>query len=182
MFVLSVLFKALKDHITLSNERNRMLALLSRITSSTRIFPQRHELKGIKYCPLPIAEGGFGKVHQGLSDPNICIKVTTRVDPTALTVFFLSILHAIFRIYMIWQCLQGYVRELIVWSHSSHPNVLPFYGVFLDEAQQICLVSPFMKNGNLQDYAPRLPQKSRVPFVRSLISLVAPDCLYIHYE
>jgi serine/threonine protein kinase len=73
---------------------------------------------------------------------------------------------------------QAYVRELIVWSHSSHPHVLPFYGVFLDDAQQICLASPFMKNGNLQDYAPRLPQKSRVPFVRSLISLVAPNCSY----
>jgi serine/threonine protein kinase len=79
---------------------------------------------------------------------------------------------------MTWQCLQAYVKELIVWSHSSHPNVLPFYGVFLDEAQQICLVSPFMKNGNLQEYAPRLPQKPRVPFVCSSTSLVALKYLY----
>lgn len=83
-----MLVKALKDHITLSDERNRVLALLSRITTSTRIFPQRHELKDIKYSPLPIAEGGFGKVHRGISDPNICVKVTVKVDLTALTVFF----------------------------------------------------------------------------------------------
>jgi hypothetical protein len=89
-----VIVKALKDHITLSDERNRVLALLSRITTSTRIFPQRHELKAIKFSPLPIAEGGFGKVHRGSSDPSICVKVTTKVDPTALTVFFtFRILH-----------------------------------------------------------------------------------------
>jgi hypothetical protein len=83
-----MVIKALKDHITLSDERNRVLALLSRITTYTRIFPQRYELKDIKYDPLPIAEGGFGRVHRGISDPNICVKVTTKVDPTALTVCF----------------------------------------------------------------------------------------------
>jgi hypothetical protein len=78
--------QALKNHITLSDERNRVLALLSRITTLTCIFPHRYELKGITYHTSPIAGGGFGTVHRGVSDPNICIKVMTKVDPEALMV------------------------------------------------------------------------------------------------
>ncbi|KAF5353883.1 hypothetical protein D9756_007269 [Leucocoprinus leucothites] len=150
---------ALKDYLSISEERNRVLALLSRITSSTRIFPQLYELKYIKYNSIPIAEGGFGSVHQA-SDPSMCVKVMARVDPKSLT---------------------EWIKELIIWAHTSHPNVLPFYGVFLEgdngsPTQRISLVSPYMKNKNLQDYAPRLPQKSRFP----LISDVAFGLQYIH--
>jgi hypothetical protein len=79
--------QTLKDHITLSDERNRILALLSRITASTQIFPHRYELKGIKYHSSPIAGGGFGTVHRVVSDPNICVKVMTKVDSNALMVY-----------------------------------------------------------------------------------------------
>jgi hypothetical protein len=85
--------QALKNHITLSDERNRVLALLSRITTSTHIFPCRYELKGIKYHSSPIAGGGFGTVHRGVSDPNICVKVMVKVDSEALMVFFESFIN-----------------------------------------------------------------------------------------
>ncbi|KAJ3576474.1 hypothetical protein NP233_g401 [Leucocoprinus birnbaumii] len=141
----------LKDYVLKSEERNRVLALLSKLTSSTQTFPQCYEVTGVKYQPVPIAEGGFGTVHRG-SDLNMCVKVMSRVDTGALT---------------------EWIKELVLWSHSSHPNVLPFYGVFLEntgQSQRICLVSPFMKNGNLHDYAPRLPQKSRLPLILDVIN------------
>lgn len=149
---------ALKDHLSISGEQNRVLALLSRITSSTHVFPQCYELKGIKYCSSPIAEGGYGAVHRGI-DLNVCVKVMTKVDSKTLT---------------------PWIRELILWAHSSHPNILPFHGLLLESNSQsiprISLVSPFMKNGNLHDYAPRLPQKSRLP----LISDVGNGLYYLH--
>ncbi|KAF5361837.1 hypothetical protein D9756_002615 [Leucocoprinus leucothites] len=141
---------ALKDHLSISEEQSRVLALLSRITSSTHIFPQRHELKGIKYHPRPMAEGGYGTVHRG-TDIDVCVKVMTQVDPKALT---------------------PWIRELILWAHASHSNILPFCGVLLENvnnSQRIYLVSPFMKNGNLRDYAPRLSQKSRLPLILDII-------------
>ncbi|KXN84535.1 Ribosomal protein S6 kinase alpha-5 [Leucoagaricus sp. SymC.cos] len=119
---------------------------------------QRYELKGVKYRPKPIAEGGFGNVHQGV-DPSMCVKVMKRLDPDALT---------------------PWIKELILWAHSSHPNVLPFYGVFVQGAKgspQTCLVSPFMKNGNLRDYAPRLSQKSRLPLVSYCLSFMNPNVI-----
>jgi hypothetical protein len=76
----SLLLQALKDHLTIPDERNRVLALLSRTMTLTQVFPRRLELKSIKYDQRPIAVGGFGKVHRGLSDPTICVKVTTRVN------------------------------------------------------------------------------------------------------
>ncbi|KAF5357827.1 hypothetical protein D9756_001387 [Leucocoprinus leucothites] len=148
---------ALKDYLSIAEEQNRVLALLSRITSSTHIFPQRYELKGIKYSAQPMAEGGYGAVHRA-TDINVCVKVMAQVDPKALT---------------------PWIRELILWAHASHPNILPFCGVLLENvnnSQRICLVSPFMKNGNLRTYAPRLPQKSRL----SLILDVANGLHYLH--
>ncbi|KAF5362148.1 hypothetical protein D9756_002541 [Leucocoprinus leucothites] len=147
----------LKNRISISAERNRVLALLSKVTASTRIFPQRYQVKGIKYHPTPVAEGGFGTVHQG-SDPTVCVKVMMKVDEKSLAVW---------------------VRELILWAHASHPNILPFYGVMLESdhnSQRICLVSPFMKNGNLHDYASRLPQKSRLPLILDVVN----GLQYIH--
>ncbi|KAJ3561670.1 hypothetical protein NP233_g10054 [Leucocoprinus birnbaumii] len=99
----------LKDYVLKSEEQNRTLALLSKLTSLMQTFPQCYKVKGIQYQSVPIAE------------------VMSRLDTSALT---------------------EWIKELVLWSHSSHPNVLPFYGVFLEstgQSQRICLVSPFMK-------------------------------------
>ncbi|KXN81514.1 Cytokinesis protein sepH [Leucoagaricus sp. SymC.cos] len=150
--------QTLKERLSISEELNRVLAVLSRITSSTLIFPQRYELKGVKHGPRKyLAEGGCGTVYQG-ADPTMCIKLMKRFDAGTL---------------------MSWVKEVILWAHSSHPNVLPFLGVFLEgqtDPPQTCLVSPFMKNGNLKYYAARLPQKSRLP----LISDVVNGLHYLH--
>ncbi|KXN82812.1 Serine/threonine-protein kinase HT1 [Leucoagaricus sp. SymC.cos] len=145
--------QALKESLSISEERNRVLAVLSRITSSTLIFPQRYELKAINLRGPRrfLAEGGCGTVFQG-ADPTVCIKSMKRLDTGALT---------------------PWVKEVILWAHSSHPNVLPFLGVFLDTQSnppQTCLVSPFMKNGNLREYAVRLAQKSRLPLIFDVVN------------
>ncbi|KAJ3560817.1 hypothetical protein NP233_g10585 [Leucocoprinus birnbaumii] len=144
----------LRDQLTDLKERARALALLSRIATSTHITPHRLIIQRVEYHPRPKAAGGFGAVHQGL-DPTICVKV------------------------MFPKTLVSWARELIVWAHSSHPNVLPFMGMFIDNidgVSRVCLVSPFMENGNLLEYAPRLPQRARL----SLLSDVVNGLLYIH--
>ncbi|KXN81902.1 Mitogen-activated protein kinase kinase kinase YODA [Leucoagaricus sp. SymC.cos] len=106
--IVNFLDQALKEHLSISEERNRVLAILSRITSSTLIFPQRYELKGIKYDPHRfIAQGGCGAVYQG-TDPSMCIKLMKQLNTGALT---------------------PWIKEVILWAHSSHPNVLPFLGI-----------------------------------------------------
>ncbi|KXN84852.1 Cell division control protein 15 [Leucoagaricus sp. SymC.cos] len=149
--VVNFLDQTLKEHLTVARERNRVLAVLSRITSSTLIFPQRFELTRIKHDPRKfIDEGGCGTVYQA-ADPTICIKMMKQLGTGAL---------------MPW------IKEVILWAHSSHPNVLPFLGVFLEgqDSPRPCLVSPFMKNGNLKTYAARLPQKSRLPLILDVVN------------
>ncbi|KXN83977.1 hypothetical protein AN958_00622 [Leucoagaricus sp. SymC.cos] len=150
--VVDFLDRALKEILSIAEERNRVLAILCRITSSTFIFPQRFELKRIKHGPRRlINEGRCAAVYQE-TDPTICLKKMKRTP---------------------------WIKEVILWAHSSHPNVLPFLGVILEgqkDSLQPCLVSPFMKNGNLRDYAARFPQKSRLP----LISDVVDGLHYLH--
>ncbi|KAJ3570473.1 hypothetical protein NP233_g4376 [Leucocoprinus birnbaumii] len=150
----------LTDYLLKSEERNCALALLAKVTSTTHIFPRRYELKAIRYHPRPIAEGGYGAVHRGV-DVDVCVKVMSQVDPKALTPWF---------------------RELILWAHLSHPNILPFCGVLLDKvngSQRICLVSPFMRNGNLNTYARRLSPRSRLALVITILD-VANGLQHLH--
>ncbi|KAJ7586455.1 hypothetical protein C8J56DRAFT_104955, partial [Mycena floridula] len=51
--------------------------------------------------------------------------------------------------------LKDFSREIIIWSQLSHPNVLPFYGIYyLDhrETSRACIVSPWMDHGNLLQF------------------------------
>ncbi|KAJ7246030.1 kinase-like domain-containing protein, partial [Mycena rebaudengoi] len=51
---------------------------------------------------------------------------------------------------------QGYAREAILWGQLFHPNVLPFYGIsFVGIPPRICLVSPWMENGNITTFLKR---------------------------
>ena len=63
--------------------------------------------------------------------------------------------------------LQRCSREAIVWSQLTHPNVLPFYGIYHlgDASGRIGLVSPWMGNGNLPEYLKTHPESRRLPFV-----------------
>lgn len=58
--------------------------------------------------------------------------------------------------------------EPIRHAHLSHENLLPFYGVYyIGQTSRICLVSPWVKNGNLRDYLNNHIQLPRLPFVNS---------------
>ncbi len=59
------------------------------------------------------------------------------------------------------------MREAIVWSHLSHPNLLPFYGIYQvdDHLGRVCLVSPWMENGNVTEYLKTHPDMPRLPLV-----------------
>ncbi|KAF9447735.1 kinase-like protein [Macrolepiota fuliginosa MF-IS2] len=63
--------------------------------------------------------------------------------------------------------LGAYTKEAVLWGEMRHPNIVPFYGIFyLDEAHtQLCLVSPWMKNGDVVGYLKDNPDASRESLV-----------------
>ncbi|KAJ7824952.1 kinase-like domain-containing protein [Mycena olivaceomarginata] len=49
---------------------------------------------------------------------------------------------------------NAFRKEAIIWRQLAHPNLLPFFGIFYLEinARRLCLVSPWMENGNIYKY------------------------------
>ncbi|KXN87979.1 hypothetical protein AN958_07854 [Leucoagaricus sp. SymC.cos] len=158
--MVNFLGQVLKETLSISDGRNRVLAILSKVTSSSLIFPQCYELKGIIQGPRRyIGEGGCGIVYQ-VADPTVCTKATLKpLDTGALMV-------SINR--------RGYPMGSFVTSNFFTISRGISQGSV--ESPQTCLVSPFMKIRKLRVYAAKIPQKSRLP----LISDVANGLQYLH--
>ncbi|KAG6877817.1 hypothetical protein C0993_003601 [Termitomyces sp. T159_Od127] len=55
---------------------------------------------------------------------------------------------------------KAFTREAVVWSQLRHKNVLPFYGTW-DPEDQFYLVSPFIRNGDVNQYLTDKPKTNR---------------------
>ncbi|KAJ7785401.1 kinase-like domain-containing protein, partial [Mycena olivaceomarginata] len=81
----------------------------------------------------------------------------------------------------IWKGLvQGqtvYVKMmLVIWHQFCHPNLLPFFGLYYLE-NRLCLVSPWMENGNIMEFL-RFDRRHSIRL--SLILDVALGLKYLH--
>ncbi|KAJ7822996.1 kinase-like domain-containing protein [Mycena olivaceomarginata] len=47
--------------------------------------------------------------------------------------------------------LKGFGREALIWRQQSHPNLLPFYGLYYFQ-RRLCLVSPWMDNRHIRAF------------------------------
>jgi serine/threonine protein kinase len=61
--------------------------------------------------------------------------------------------------------MQGFASEVALWRQLSHPNVLPFFGVYHWHGL-LCLVSPWMKAGNVNEFLEQFPRANRLNLVR----------------
>jgi len=61
--------------------------------------------------------------------------------------------------------LQRYYKEVTVWKQLNHPNVVPTLGAGPDIAE-LCVVSPWMPDGNLLQYLSKYPGANRMAIVR----------------
>jgi serine/threonine protein kinase len=64
---------------------------------------------------------------------------------------------------------KDFSREAVLWRQLSHPNLLPFYGVyhFKEDRNRVCMVSPWMENGNVKGYLEGNPDANRISLVRT---------------
>jgi len=60
------------------------------------------------------------------------------------------------------QCL---FREIAIWRRLSHPNVLPVLGVS-PKLFPLCIITEWMTNGNIMDFASKHPEANRLHLVR----------------
>jgi serine/threonine protein kinase len=64
--------------------------------------------------------------------------------------------------------IQEFGREALIWRQLCHPNLLPFFGLYyLDN--RLCLVSPWMENGNVMEFLKKAPPSAnRLSLVSSV--------------
>jgi len=137
------------------NMQSTFLHALIKLATKSGRFPQCLKLRSLTWESEPFSGGGFAEVYKGSaknrSDTPLAIKVI--------------------RIYLSKKdrLLKSFSSEAVVWSHLRHPNVLPFYGVFQEGDTKLCLVSPYLENGNIRSYI----QQNSKDVNRALLALDA---------
>ncbi|KAH7911605.1 kinase-like domain-containing protein, partial [Hygrophoropsis aurantiaca] len=68
--------------------------------------------------------------------------------------------------------------EALTWNRLVHPNLLPFYGVFLPggDIERVSFISPWMENGHVNQYLQRHPNADRGKLATGIIMGLA----YLH--
>ena len=132
----------------MDSERKRLLVRsLILLSETSGLFPESLTLPNVIPEYGQRASGGFAYVYKGKCfGEDIAIK--------AFRMPLLSHVNSLDSGGMF----EYQLRELITWRQLSHPNVLPFYGVyFLQDALEtrFCLVSPWMENGNVVEFLAR---------------------------
>ncbi|KAJ7698235.1 kinase-like domain-containing protein, partial [Mycena metata] len=115
-------------------KRRRLFKALIRLSADSKLYPQCLTLTGLQQERL-MAGGSFGDVYKGLlGDQSVAIKI--------MRVFEESDIEAL---------LKEFGREALIWRQLSHPNLLPFFGLYYFQ-QRLCLVSPWMENGHMRAF------------------------------
>ncbi|KAJ7913692.1 kinase-like domain-containing protein [Mycena leptocephala] len=110
-----------------------------------------------------VAGGSFGDVYTGeLRGQKVAVKM--------MRIFEESDINAV---------LKEFAREALIWRQFSHPNLLPFYGLYYFQ-QRLCLVSPWMENGHIRAWLKK--ETYDTDCLLSLILDVALGLEHLHAE
>ncbi|KAF9443788.1 kinase-like protein [Macrolepiota fuliginosa MF-IS2] len=126
-----------------------------RLCAASGTYPQILALTGVlcSFKDRPIKSGGFADIHLGnINDKLVCLKVP-KLDQNQEPERYA----------------KDFARETMVWSRLTHPNLLPFYGIYRS-GDHLCLVSPWKEDGNISDYLKTNPEVARLPLVFDILA------------
>ncbi|KAK7027406.1 hypothetical protein VNI00_015242 [Paramarasmius palmivorus] len=135
--------------------RTSICTTMRRLSEKNGISPSCLTIKGItKLAPgkdPKVASDGFGDIWKGhLGDSEdqfvLCLKV--------VKVHLMSDMKRL---------LNEYLREAITWRQLRHPNILPCLGLYylrVENTQRLCLISPWMEDGNLVEFLKTQPPET----------------------
>jgi serine/threonine protein kinase len=158
------------------SSRRLHVAALIRLSKASGLYPKCLLLTGIEFVgDCAIDGGGFGDVWKGrFRDHFIAMKI--------LKVYVKSDINELLKVSSnswpsieqeIHQHSQQFSCEAVIWQQLLHPNILPFYGVYHlpNHGLRVCLVSPWMENGNLCRFLKDFPDTNRILLVRQIHNL-----------
>ncbi|KAG6826273.1 hypothetical protein H0H92_000466, partial [Tricholoma furcatifolium] len=138
--------------------RRNVLVATQRISTRTGLWPAFYQSgKDVLEEQRLVADGGSADIYRAdFQGQRVALKVLRRYwyrDP-------------------MWNI---FVKEAILWSQLTHPNVLPLYGLFRF-GYQMSMVSPWMDDGDITRYLRNHPSIPRLP----LAADVANGLSYLH--
>lgn len=139
------------------------LRTLLRLGKTFNVFPSDILIKDIIFeGSRAVAEGNYAEIWRGYYfSEEVAVKVNRVCIPSA----------AIRQRRSIWQ-------EMLIWRQLCHPNILPLMGLYIpnDSPSRLCLVSPWMENGNVHQYLTKYPCANRT----ELLVDIASGLNYLH--
>ncbi|KAJ7827002.1 kinase-like domain-containing protein [Mycena olivaceomarginata] len=150
----------LLDSLPESSARPRLSKALERLSRASGLHPTCFPLTGLVKVGQQVAAGGFGDIWKGLvRGQSVSVKIMR-----------------LFRDADTRDALREFGHEALIWRQLSHPNLLPFFGLYYLE-NRLCLVSPWMSNGHIIEFLRNAPPDTdRV----SLMLDVAMGVKYLH--
>ncbi|PPR05072.1 hypothetical protein CVT24_010259 [Panaeolus cyanescens] len=162
------ILQMLMDHSRIPRYmKTRFLSTLFQLSGISGLQPRCFTLKGVKRVGSKFSEcyasGGFSEIWKGtLHKQVVCVKILKMYQTSNPR-----------------RIMKAVSREAVLWGHLSHVNVLPFYGVYCvqeDSNDRMCLVSPWMDGGTVNEYLERNPDVDRFALVKD----VARGLGYLH--
>ncbi|KAJ7083012.1 kinase-like domain-containing protein [Mycena epipterygia] len=156
------ILQELLDIFPEATERPLFYKALLRLSRASDLHPTCFPLSGLQRLGQQVAGGGFGDIWKSLlHGQNVSVKVMRLFEDADVQAL-----------------LKQFGREAVIWRQLSHPNLLPFYGLYYVE-NRVGLVSPWMENGHILKFLRNAPaDTNRV----SLILDIALGLEYLHRE
>ncbi|KAF9448599.1 kinase-like protein [Macrolepiota fuliginosa MF-IS2] len=154
--ILDCLQQLLCSHTSRNNAfRSHLLATTLRLCDASGMYPLCLTLRGVQCEDKVVTAGQFGEIRRGrFQNQIVYLKVVKLYEKSQIS-----------------RVLKGFTCEAIVWRQLNHPNLLPCYGIYQmdDRNGRVCLVSPWMENGNVSEYLKDNPDTARIPLVRDIV-------------
>ncbi|KAJ7163710.1 kinase-like domain-containing protein [Mycena filopes] len=158
------LFQELLDSFPQSPARPRLSKALLRLSRCSGLHPTCFPLTDMETVGEQVAGGAFGDIWKAVvREQTVSVKI--------MRIFESEELEAALQI-------KNFGREAVIWRQLSHPNVLPFFGLYYLE-RRLCLISPWMENGHLLKFLKHAPPDTDLV---SLMLDIALGLEYLHSE
>ncbi|KAH8102061.1 kinase-like domain-containing protein [Cristinia sonorae] len=157
--------------------RNQLRRLSIKVANRYSVLPSSLLLKDIQCIDTkPHGVGGFAEVFCGTYK-------TSKVALKRLRVYTMMTETQKQNV------INSFYRESLLWKNLGHDHILPFLGVAEDVFQgSICMVIPWMRNGNLRQYISEQTEKGQlteatfVPAINRWLHQTAMGLAYLHSE
>ncbi|KAF8996206.1 kinase-like domain-containing protein [Cyathus striatus] len=133
--------------------QRRLLITALRLSGKASLYPKCFILDGVKVEESAVTAGHFGEIWKGqFRGQAVCLKVVKVYQRSHIN-----------------DLLKAFSKEGILWGHLCHENVLPFYGIYhlIDAFGRICLISPWMERGNINEHLKCNPDVNRTLLIQS---------------